>query len=463
MKGKQTRGKRKPNHRGRWPKHLQHIHFNAAGIDVGARSHFVAVPEGRDTVSVREFGTFTSDLEALADWLRQCGVETMAMESTGVYWIPLYELLEARGFEVLLVDARRVKNVPGRKTDVRDCQWLQQLHTYGLLAGAFRPPEAICALRAYARQRENLVRYAASHIQHIQKALQQMNLLLHNVVSDVTGVTGMKILKAILAGERDPQVLAQFRDHRCAQSEETIAKSLQGNYRQEHLFALQQAVELYETYQAKIAACDRMIEQQLASLEGKIDLATQPVPQPTKPARMTTGNRPRFDLHTPLYRLTGVDLSRVSGVDVHTAFKVIAETGTDMSPWPTEKHFTSWLGLAPGNKISGGKRLSGKTKPCANRAAAALRLAAQGLYHAKSALGAYFRRQKARLGTSKAITATARKLACLIYRMLKYGMEFVDQGQDAYERRYQERMIKGMRKKAQALGFELVKIMPVPA
>jgi transposase len=462
MKGKKTPGKRKPSPRRGWPKHLPHIHLNAAGVDVGSRSHFVAVPEGRDTVSVREYGTFTTDLEALADWLKQCGVDTVAMESTGVYWIPLYELLEARGFEVRLVDARRVKNVPGRKTDVLDCQWLQQLHTYGLLGGAFRPPEAICALRAYARQRETLVRYAASHIQHIQKALQQMNLLLHNVVSDVTGVTGMQILKAILSGERDPHVLAKFRDRRCAQSEETIAKSLVGTYREEHLFTLKQAVELYEIYQERIAACDRKTEQHLASLEAKVDLTTTPVPKPTKPARMTTGNRPQFDLHSHLYRITGVDLSRISGVDVHTGFKVIAETGTDMSPFPTEKHFTSWLGLAPGNKISGGKRLSGKTKPCANRAAATLRLAANGLHHAKSALGAYFRRQKARLGSPKAITATARKLACLIYRMLKYGMEFVEQGQDYYERQYQERTIKGMRKKAHTLGFELVKIAPAP-
>lgn len=317
-------------------------------------------------------------------------------------------------------------------------------------------------LRAYARQRETLVRYAASHIQHIQKALQQMNLLLHNAVSDVTGVTGMQILKAILSGERDPHVLAKFRDRRCAQSEETIAKSLVGTYREEHLFTLKQAVELYEIYQERIAACDRKTEQHLASLEAKVDLTTTPVPKPTKPAPMTTGNRPQFDLPSHLYRITGVDLSRISGVDVHTGFKVIAETATDMNPFPTEKHFTSWLGLAPGNKISEGKRLSGKTKPCANRAAVTLRLAANGLHHAKSALGAYFRRQKARLGSPKAITATARKLACLIYRMLKYGMEFVEQGQDYYERQYQERTIKGMRKKAHALGFELVKIAPAP-
>jgi transposase len=307
------------------------------------------------------------------------------------------------------------------------------------------------------------VRYAASHIQHIQKALQQMNLLLANVVSDVTGVTGMKILKAILAGERDPKVLAQFRDHRCAHSKETIAKSLVGNYREEHLFALRQAVDLYEFYQAKIAECDRAIEAQLFRLDAAMSLSVHPVPKPTKPARMTTGNRPQFDLHSHLYRITGVDLSRISGVDVHTAFKVISETGTEMSRFHTEKHFTSWLGLAPGNKISGGKQLSGKTKPCANRAASALRLAVTGLHHAKSALGAYFRRQKARLGVPKAVTATARKLACLIYRMLKYGMEFVEQGQDSYERHYQERVLKGMCKKAQTLGFELVKIASAPA
>lgn len=287
-----------------------------------------------------------------------------------------------------------------------------------------------------------------------------MNLLLANVVSDVTGITGMKILKAILSGERDPKALAKFRDRRCSQSQETIAKSLIGHYREEHLFALAQAVELYQTYQAKIAECDRAIERHMASLEAAVDLHVRPTPKPVKPARMSSGNRPQLDLHSHLYRITGVDLSRISGVHVHTAFKVLSETGTDMKRWPTEKHFVSWMGLCAGNKVSGGKRLSGKTKPCANRAACALRLAANGLHHAKSALGACLRRQKARLGTPKAITATANKLARLIYRMIKHGMEFVEQGQDYYERKYQERVLKGIRKRAHALGFDLVKVVP---
>src|SRR5438445_11480551 len=237
------------------PKHLQHINLNAAGIDIGSEQHWVAVPEGRDEVSVRQFGAFTNDLLAIADWLEQCGVTTVAMESTGVYWIPLFEVLAARGFEVKLVDARHVKNVSGRKSDVLDCQWLQQLHTYGLLSGAFRPPEQVCVLRSYLRQREMLIQTASMHIQHMQKALQQMNLLLPNVVSDITGVTGMKIIKAILAGERDPPVLARHRNERCQNTTATIAKSLVGNYREEHLFALRQAVDLYVTYQAKIADC----------------------------------------------------------------------------------------------------------------------------------------------------------------------------------------------------------------
>ena len=245
------------------PQHLQHMNLNAAGIDIGSERHLVAVPEGRDKVSVREFGTFTADLEALAVWLKQCGVTTVAMESTGVYWIPLFELLERRGFEVKLVDARHVKNVSGRKSDVLDCQWIQQLHTYGLLAGAFRPADEVCVLRSYLRQREMLTQSSSMHIQHMQKALQQMNLLLHNVVSDITGVTGMKIIKAILAGERDPRVLARNRDDRCQNTAATIAKSLVGNYREEHLFALRQAVDLYETYQAKIADCNQAIIKQV--------------------------------------------------------------------------------------------------------------------------------------------------------------------------------------------------------
>jgi transposase len=441
------------------PTQLQHLNLNAAAIDLGATSHFVAVPEGRDTVSVREFGTFTADLHRLADWLEQCGVDTVVMESTGVYWIPVFELLEQHGFKVLLVNARHVKNVSGRKSDVLDCQWLQQLHTYGLLSGAFRPDDQIVVLRSYLRQRTMLVQYATAHIQHMQKALQQMNLLLHHVVADITGVTGMAIIRAILDGERDPLALASLRDYRCKHSAEVIAKSLEGNYRQEHLFALQQAVTLYETYRAQIAACDRQLEQYLATCT---PVTRDPPPTPAKP-RQRSGNPFDFDAHTQLYRLTGVDLTRIDGIDAATALTVISEVGTDMTRWQTVKHFTSWLGLCPGTKKSGGRVLSSKTKPSANRAAAALRIAATSLYRSHSALGAYLRRMSAKLGKPQAVTATAHKLARLVYSMLKHGTEYVDAGQDYYERHYRERVVQNLTRRAKELGLVLVPETPAEA
>ncbi len=439
------------------PPQLQQVNLNAAGIDIGATSHFVAVPAGRDTVSVREFATFTADLHALADWLEQCGVDTVVMESTGVYWIPLFELLEQRGFEVLLVDARKVKNVSGRKSDVLDCQWLQQLHTFGLLQAAFRPADAIVALRSYLRQRAMLIQGATPHIQHMQKALQQMNLLLHQVVDDITGVTGLTIIRAILAGERDPQVLAQHRDPRCKHSAEVIAKSLVGNYREEHLFALEQAVALYDTYQAQLAACDVRIEAYLAGLETVTD---EPPPPPAKRRPKPKGNQPRFDARTYLYRLTGVDLTRIDGLEAGSALSLIAEIGTDMRRWKTANHFVSWLGLCPGTKVSGGKRLSSKTKPTASRAATILRVAAQSLHHSQSALGAYYRRMAARIGKPQAITATAHKLARIVYSMLTHGTAYVDAGQDYYERQYKERVVRNLQHRAKALGFELVAAAP---
>src|ERR1035441_2105206 len=426
------------------PKHLQHLNQHAAGIDVGSRSHFVAVPEGADEQPVREFSTFTDDLERLAKWLRSCGVTAVAMESTGVYWIPVFELLERHGFEVRLVNARHVKNVPGRKSDVLDCQWLQQLHTYGLLRGAFRPADQVCALRAYVRQRSTLVRSSASHIQRMQKALAQMNLQLHNVVSDVTGVTGMRIIKAILAGERDTKVLSSMRDPRCKNSEETIARSLQGNYRQEHLFSLRQSVELYEFYKAKISDCDQQILEQLKIFDGTDN--------------NDPGYKPPGNVAEALQRMSGVDLADINGIDTNTALKIIAEIGIDMSRWKTAKHFASWLGLCPGTKVSGGKVLSTATKQVANKAAAALRMAAFALINSKSALGAYIRRQRARLGASKAITATAHKLARLVYSMLKNGTAFVDVGQEYYEERYRSRVVQNLKRKAQEMGFELVAI-----
>jgi transposase len=438
------------------PKELQHVNLNAAGIDIGAERHFVAVPEGRDEVSVREFGTFTADLHELVRWLKHCGLTTVAMESTGVYWIPVFELLERAGFEVRLVDARQVKNVPGRKSDVLDCQWLQQLHTYGLLAAAFRPPDEVCVLRGYLRQREMLVESSAMHIQHMQKALQQMNLLLHNVVSDITGVTGMKILKAIIAGERDPQRLAVHRDRRCRSSVETIAKSLVGNYREEHLFALKQAVELYEIYQAKIADCNEVIAAHL--LQQPKSNSGEPPPSAGKQSDKKLGAA-EVDVRSQLFQMTGVDLFAVKGFGTDTLLMLAGEVGFDMSPWKTEKHFSSWLGLSSGTKKSGGKVLSSKTKRTNNRAAKAFRIAAASLSRSQSALGAFYRRIRAHVGKPQALTATARKLAVIYYSMLKYGTEYVEMGQSEYEQRYQQRRLQAMQKQALSMGYHLVPIM----
>jgi transposase len=435
------------------PPQLQHINLNAAGIDIGSERHLVAVPEGRDPVSVREFGTFTADLEALATWLKRCGVTTVAMESTGVYWIPLFELLERRGFEVKLVDARHVRNVSGRKSDVLDCQWLQQLHTYGLLAGAFRPADEVCVLRSYLRQREMLTQTAGMHIQHMQKALQQMNLLLHNVVSDITGVTGMKIIKAILGGERDAQVLARNRDERCQNSTATIAKSLVGNYREEHLFALRQAVALYETYQAKIADCNQAI---IKEVEKQPDISDDDPPTPEKQVLARHRIREGVDVRHLLFKKSGVDLFAIPGLAADTLLTLASEVGFDLTPWKTEKHFASWLGLCPGTKISGGKVLNNKTKRNPNRATQAFRMAAASLYRSQTALGAFYRRIKARAGGQQAVTATAHKIARIFYAMLTQGTSYVEVGQQAYEQRYKERRIDHLKAQAKSLGFQLV-------
>ena len=443
------------------PEDLSQLNLNAAGIDVGATSHYVAVPADRAEQPVQEFEAFTTDLYRLADWLAGCSVETVVMESTGVYWIPLFGVLEERGFQVMLVDPRRIKNVPGRKTDVLDCQWLQQLHTYGLLSGAFRSEGEIRRWRSYLRQRAMLVEYAS---QHIQKALTQMNVKLHHVISDITGKTGMEIIKAIVGGQRDPVKLAQLRDPRIKADEATIAKSLRGHWREEHIFELTQALELYRVYQGKIAECDREIETHLERFE---DRSSGEPPAARSGRRRSKGNAPRFDVWTHLYRITGVDLTRIDGVDAYTALKVISETGTDMTKWPSAKHFASWLGLSPNNRITGGRVISSKTKASANRAAAALRLAANALHRSDSALGAFLRRKKAQLGAPKAITATAHKLARLIYTMLRHGQEYVDAGAEYYERQYQQRALRAAKRRAAQLGYQLMPLsdalaLPVP-
>ena len=436
----------KPKRRG--PK-LEVTNPNAAGIDIGSASHYVAVPADRDDQPVREFKSFTVDVHKLADWLDACGVDTVAMESTGVYWIPVYEILERRGFTVLLVNARHVKNVAGRKSDVLDCQWLQQLHSYGLLRGAFRPADQVCVLRSLSRQRAMLLRLQARHIQHMQKALVQMNIQLANVISDVVGETGQKILRAIVAGERDPYALAGMKNVRIKASEEEIAQSLRGNWRDEHVFALKQALELFDFYAERVADCDALIEQQMIELHQSDRL-------PGKARKKSNRNNPKFDVRTRLYQMCGVDLTRIDGIDVCTAMTVLSEVGVDMSKFPTAKHFAAWLGLCPGTKISGGKVLGSKTQKCANKTAQALRQAASCLKNSQSALGAYYRRMCAKMDKPKAITAAAHKLARLIYSMITKGEEYVDQGQAYDGERYRQRVEMNLRRKAEMLGLRLV-------
>ncbi len=437
------------------PSLLERLTPNAAGIDCGAAEHYVAVPADRDAAPVRSFKTFTTDLHRLADWLRACGVTTVAMESTGVYWIPLYEILEARGLDVVLVNAQHVKNVPGRKSDVVDCQWLQQLHSVGLLRGSFRPTAAIAALRAYLRHRETLVQSAATHVQRMQKALVQMNLQLTIVISDITGVTGLRIVRSIVAGQTDPRALAQHRDPRCQAAEADIIAALTGHYRPEHVFVLQQNLELFDAYQRQLAACDAAIEAHVDALAAQAPAPAGPLPGP-RTRRKPRDNEPRFDIRTPLHQLTGVDLTQIDAIGPYSALRLLAEIGTDMRRWPTEKHFTSWLTLAPHNKISGGRLLSSKTLPSANRAAGILRMAAMSLGRTETALGAFYRRLAFRVGKAKAITATARKLAILVYCTLKQGLVYHDPGAAVYDAQHRQRVIRRLRQRAANLGFSLI-------
>jgi transposase len=426
---------------------LKPVNVGAAAIDIGSKMHMVAVNPACTDVPVRSFGTFTQDLHELADWFKTCGVTSVAMESTGVYWIPVYDILEQRGFEVILVNARYAKNVPGRKTDVSDAAWLRQLHSYGLLRGSFRPDAEIATLRAYLRQRERLVEYAAAHIQHMQKALMEMNLQLHHVVSDITGATGMRIIRAIVAGERNPDVLATYRDVRCHSSIATIRAALVGNDRHEHVFALTQSLELYDVYQAK------MLEVLIAALNNK---GAKPVGKLSKPRIKTKQvNAPTFDVRTALYGALGVDLTEIHGLGPSLALKLVGECGTDLRAWPSAKHFTSWLCLAPGSKISGGKVLSSRTRRSSSRAAALLRLAATTVGRSDTALGAFYRRLSSRAGKSKAVTAAARKIAVLFYNTLRHGMRYTDPGADQYEQQYRDRVLTNLQRRAKSLGFVL--------
>lgn len=430
------------------------VHANAAAIDIGATLHVAAVDPACTAEPVCSFGTFTADLRRLADWFTAHGVKTIVMESTGVYWIPAYELLDERGFEVFLVNARDAKHVPGRKTDVSDAQWLQRLHSHGLLRASYQPTGLIKELRAYLRHRERLLDYAASHIQHMQKALTQMNLQLHHVVADVTGATGMRIIRAIVAGTHDPAVLANMRDKRCHARVETIQKALTGHYRAEHIFALAQVLELYDVYQQKVGACDLQIEVVLKALADVRGRKTQAPPAPRR--RMSRQpNAPAFDVRESLHALLGKDLTQIHGIGPYLGLKLVAECGDDLSAWPSAKHFTSWLCLAPSNKISGGKVLSSRTRRSGSRAAALLRLAAVTIGRTETALGAFYRRLSARVGKAKAVTATARKIAVLFYNVVKHGMDYVDPGASYYETRYRERVVDNLRRRAKAHGFEL--------
>ncbi len=437
------------------PSMLERINLNAAGVDCGSAEHFVAVPPDRDPPPVRSFKTFTDDLHRLADWLTACGVTSVAMEATGVYWIPLYEVLEAHHFAVVLVNAKHVKNVPGRKSDVFDCEWIRELHSVGLLRGSFRPADGIVALRAYLRHRETLVQSVGTHIQRMQKALVQMNIQLPLVVSDITGVTGLRILRDIVAGRRDPQALAEHRDGRCRATVAEIVAALTGNYRPEHLFVLQQNLELFDTCRTYIAACDATIEAHIQTLTATADVPVSALPH----ARVTAKARqhePRFEIRTPLHQLTGTDLTQIEGIGSYTALKLVSEIGTDMRRWPAEKHFTSWLTLAPNNKISGGRLLSSRTPPSANRAAAIFRMSAMSLGRTDTALGAFYRRVAVRVGKAKAITATARKLAVLVYHTLKGEMVYDDAGSAAYDAQQQKRVLRRLRQRAAAFGFDLL-------
>lgn len=432
---------------------LKIVNPDVAGIDIGASSHFVAVPEGRDKGVVKEFECYTSDIEKMIDWLKHCRIRTVVMESTGSYWIPVFEMLDRAGFKVELVDAHHVKNVRGRKSDVIDCQWLQQLHAHGLLSAAFRPEDEIIELRSYLRQRSMLIETAAMHVQHMQKALIQMNLHLNNAISDITGVTGMAIIRAILAGERNSDNLAKMRDPRCKHPVEVIKKSLQGNYRSEHMFALKQAVEAYDFYQKKIAECDEQIKKKLEQLS--------PVEKP-----LEVGNKRRkpkkyeytFNVAEHLKQLVGADLTTIPGIDVSSALKFISEIGTDIKKWPTEKHFCSWLGLCPGTKISGGRRLSSHRSHCTNKAAIILRMGASSLYKSKTAMGAHLRKMKARMGPVEAITATGHKMARAVYYMMLRKEDFKEDGASFYDKLHQEKTLKFLKKRAGSLGYALTKI-----
>lgn len=436
-------------------KTLEIVHADAAGIDVGGHQHWVAIGPEKDEQPVRCFECFTPDLQRMAEWLVSRGVRSVAMQSTGVYWMPVFEILQQHGMEVYLVNARHTKNLPGRKSDIAECQWLLKLHTFGLLNNSFQPSDAVRAMRTLWRHRGGLVAQASSAIQRMQKALIEMNIQLSNVLSDLSGVSGMAILQALLAGERDPQKLAALADPQVKASPEVIAKSLQGNWRPELLFVLHQEMDIYQGCRERMAACDQQLQQHLRIMESKVDPAQPPLGLRPKGKR-ARGNAPKFDLRAELYRLTGVDWSQVDGMDVQVAQTVIAEVGTRLDAFPSEKHFANWLGLCPTNETSGGKVLRRRTPKVVNRAKVAFRQAASALLRSRSYLGAQYRRLRTRLGAPKAITAMARKLACLFYRLLTRGQQYVDRGADYYESRHRDQQVRFLIKQGHKLGLQVL-------
>lgn len=450
-------------------KGLQVANPNAGAIDIGSFEHWVAVPPGRAQETVRRFGCFTAELEALADWLVQCGVDTVIMEATGNYWVVLYDLLEARQLRPVVVNPRYAKNMSGKKGDIPDCQWMQKLHTYGLFSNSFRPTEPLRALRTYLRQRETLVVATGQSIQHMQKALTEMNVQLANVISDVSGDTGLRIIDAILAGQRDPQQLAGLKDPRIRASTRELARALEGHWKDEQLFVLEQARLTYAHYQEQILQCDAAIEEQMRCIESRLAESPTQAPPDTKTQGQgaaaqsqeskSAESKPKltaFNLSAELRRIVGVDLTAIDGIGPITAQIILSEIGTNVSPWPTEKRFASWLGLCPDHRISGGRILGRSTRPVVNRARNALRLAAYTLEHSQSALGAKYRRLKRRLGAPKAIVAMAHHLARLIYRMIKHGQEYVDKGMAAYEAKYRQQRIYWLEKQAKELNLKVV-------
>jgi transposase len=439
---------------------LEILHADAAGIDIGSRSHFVSVPPGRDPEPVREFGSWTADLERMAEWLKACGIKTVAMQATGVYWIAAYDVLEKHKFEVVVVNARDTRNLPGRKTDVQESQWVRKLHTYGLLRNCFRPPDEIRAVRTTWRLRDRLVKDASRYVQHMQKAITTMNVQLANVISDISGLTGQTIIRTILQGERDIFVLADLRDPHVKASREEIARSLEGNWREDVLFELQQAVDAYDFVQKQMGECDQELEKYMAALPSrtlpgsdaqKAEDAGNKMRQLKKPK----GNRPHFDLKAELERVNGVDLTTIEGIDVMTAETILSEVGTDMSRWKTEQHFVSWAGLAPNRDVSGGKVISQRSKQVNNRVGNALRMAANSLFRSESYLGAKFRKLRARRGAPKAIKGMARYLGCIVHRILTHGQAWVDRGAKEFEEKNRLREINELHRKAYHLGLQV--------